>query len=95
MTRPVKDTRKNLPPGPGPGRPKGIPNRSTQVIKGAILAAFERAGGEAYLLEVAKDDPKTFCMLLARILPSEIKADVSMTTTLADRLDAARRRAAG
>lgn len=93
MTKPVKKTGSNLPPGPGPGRPKGLPNRSTQILKAAIMGAFDASGGEAYLIDVAKNDPKTFCMLLAKILPAEIKADVALNEGLAERLDSARRRA--
>jgi hypothetical protein len=84
---------KNRPPAAGIGRVKGVPNKSTQLLKAAILGAFEQAGGETYLLGVAKDDPKTFLMLLAKILPAEIKADVTHSGDLAERLDSARRRA--
>lgn len=93
MTQPVKKTGKNLPDGPGPGRPKGLQNRSTLILKAAIMGAFDASGGEAYLIDVAKNDPKTFCMLLAKILPAEIKADVAHSGDLAERLDSARRRA--
>ncbi len=93
MTQPVKKSGRNLPDGPGPGRPKGVPNRSTQILKAAIIGAFEQAGGEEYLFNVAKSDPKTFLMLLAKILPAEIKADVTHSGDLAERLDSARRRA--
>jgi len=60
------------------GRRKGVQNKSTGKIKDAILHAFDKVGGEAYLVTVAISDPKTFCMLLARILPAElnIKAEV-------------------
>lgn len=54
------------------GRPKGIPNKSTILIKQAILRAFEKVGGEDYLVRVAEEDPKTFCALLGRVLPLEV-----------------------
>jgi hypothetical protein len=44
----VKETRNNPRPGdgtPGPGRPKGVPNKSTALLKDAILKAGEIAGG--------------------------------------------------
>ena len=40
----VKETGKNPRPGdgtPGPGRPKGVPNKATALLKDAILKAAE------------------------------------------------------
>lgn len=54
------------------------------AVKRAILNAFEKVGGEDYLVMVAKEDPKTFCALLARLLPAEVKADITGRITLAD-----------
>ncbi len=48
-------------------------------IKAGILEAFERVGGVDYLVEIAKRDPPTFCQLLARVLPTEIKAEINNT----------------
>ena len=53
-------------------RPKGSKNKATIKIKTALTNAFEKAGGEKYLLKVARNDPKTFCGLLAKIVPSEL-----------------------
>jgi len=53
------------------GRAKGTPNKTTKLLKDAILNAFDRAGGEDYLLGVAKADYKTFCTLLGRVLPQQ------------------------
>lgn len=35
---------------PGPGRPKGVPNKITADVKAMILAALDKAGGAEYLL---------------------------------------------
>ena len=51
-------------------------NRLTPEIKAGIIEAFEQAGGVEYLLEIAQKDPPTFCQLLAKVIPAEIKADV-------------------
>lgn len=56
----------------GPGRPKGAPNKITADIKAAILGAFQAKGGQKYLEGVADSDPKTFCALLGKILPTQI-----------------------
>jgi len=61
----------------GPGRPKGMQNKTTVALKTAIMNAFTKVGGEDYLVKVAREDPKTFCTLLGRVLPSELKADLS------------------
>jgi hypothetical protein len=43
----------------GPGRPKGLPNRSTQIVREAIANLLERNAGnmDRWLNEVAQDDP--------------------------------------
>lgn len=61
---------------PGAGRKPGVPNSTTKAVKEAILGAFDRAGGESYLLEVAKSDPRTFCHLLSKVVPAEVKAEL-------------------
>lgn len=66
--------------GPGPGRPKGSPNRITKALKDAIILAAEEAGydGEGkdgltgYLRHVAETDVKAFCGLLGRVLPMQV-----------------------
>lgn len=63
LPRPPKGTR------PG-GRQKGTPNKLTVGVKDALRVAFTEAGGVDYLLWVARKDPKVFCALLAKLLPS-------------------------
>ena len=54
------------------GRQAGTPNKMTASVKAAILAAFDEVGGEAYLVKVANEDPRTFCTLLGKVLPTEL-----------------------
>ena len=54
------------------GRQKGTPNKTTAALKDAILNAFSEVGGESYLVAVAREDPKTFCALLAKVLPLQV-----------------------
>lgn len=56
----------------GPGRPRGIPNKTTQSVKEAIERAFDKLGGTDYLVHVGKQDPRTFCALLSRLLPTKL-----------------------
>lgn len=48
------------------------------TLKDAVLRAFEKVGGEDYLVTVARSDPRTFCALLGRMLPAEVRADVGL-----------------
>ena len=63
----------------GKGRPKGVKNKLTASVKEAIMKAFEEVGGADYLANVAKDDPRTFCTLLGKIIPSDINLSGSVT----------------
>jgi len=76
------------------GRKKGTPNKITGAVKQAILHAFDKVGGEDYLVKVAEDDPRTFCALLAKIIPAEITASVEHKGEigLAERIMEARQR---
>ncbi len=77
------------------GRVKGTPNHITKSIKQAIESAFHDVGGQAYLTEIARDDPKTFCTLLAKIIPTEVRgqlsAQLAITTEPKSDLELARR----
>jgi len=65
------------------GRKKGTPNGTTRVLKTAILMAAERVGEDGYgklgllgyLKRIAREEPKSFCALLGRVLPLQIQGD--------------------
>lgn len=63
---------------PGPGRPKGVPNKTTQLLKDAILQAAQAAGGDGgmvgYLTLQATENPGPFMSLLGKVLPMQIDA---------------------
>jgi hypothetical protein len=54
------------------GRAKGTPNALTASIKDAIHNAFEELGGMSYLVHVGRSDPRTFCALLSKLLPTKL-----------------------
>lgn len=63
----------------GPGRPKGKPNKTTALLKDAILKAGELAGGAnglvGYLTTQAQINPASFLPLLGKVLPLQIAGD--------------------
>ena len=66
---------------PGPGRPKGLPNKTTALLKDAILIAAQKAGGDGpdglvnYLVVQATDNPTSFLPLLGKVLPLQITGE--------------------
>jgi hypothetical protein len=58
-----------------PGRPKGVPNKTTQLLKDAILKAATDAGNgdmAAYLERQAIENPGPFMSLLGKVLPMQV-----------------------
>lgn len=67
---------------PGPGRPKGSPNKTTALLKDAILKAAEQAGAKvgdegmvSYLAQQAEENPGPFMALLGKVLPMQVSGD--------------------
>lgn len=68
------------------GRSKGTPNKTTALLKDAILKAAELAGNRvdydgngglvAYLETQAIQNPGPFLALLGKVLPMQVKAEV-------------------
>lgn len=80
------------------GRSKGTPNKTTALLKDAILKAAEATGQDGkgkgkltgYCRYLAISEPKAFAALLGRILPTQISGDPEnplevITMTTADR----------
>lgn len=67
------------PPPPGPGRPKGSQNKTTTLLKDAILKAAEGAGGKdglvGYLTAQAKENPGPFMALIGKVLPMQVTGE--------------------
>ena len=71
-SKPVKKTKSNF-PGPGPGRPAGVPNKMTGEVKQMILDALSGAGGVDYLIAKAESHPGPFLSLVGKVLPMQVE----------------------
>ena len=84
------------------GRPKGQPKSGgaqkssvhlhSRAVKDAVYAVFHDKGGPKYLKKIAKENPPLFLSLLAKLLPTEIRAELDVNTRHFD-LGAAMRQA--
>ena len=65
------------------GRQKGVPNKNTSLLKGAILQAAAavgedekgKGGLQGYCKKLAKEQPKAFASLMGRVLPTQVTGD--------------------
>jgi len=73
----------------GPGRVKGQPNRTTKMLKEALLIAANEAGGGGkdglvnYLTHCAVRFPQSFLPLLGRVLPLQIQDETGARVEVA------------
>ncbi len=69
----------------GAGRKPGVGNKINtelkEMIKGALEGA-DPAGGQAYLIKQAQDNPTAFLTLLGKIIPAELNAKLSGIVTV-------------
>jgi hypothetical protein len=68
------------PPNAGKGRKKGVPNKTTALLKDAILKAAAEAGGKDGLIgylraQAKKANAGPFLGLLGKILPMQVSGD--------------------
>lgn len=71
------------PPAAGKGRVKGTPNKTTALLKDAIIKAAEAAGEDkagkggliGYCTFLAKEEPKAFAVLLGKVLPTQVTGE--------------------
>ena len=64
-----------------PAAPKDL-----STLTNGVVDALTAAGGADYLLAIARDDPKTFCALLTKVLPLRLdtKHEGGITLTWQD-----------
>lgn len=71
---------------PGPGRPKGIPNKVTTMAKDAIAEAAVGLGGTARLIAWAQEDPLNerafWASIYPKLLPLTVAGDKDAPLTI-------------
>ncbi len=62
-----------------PGRPKGVPNKTTQTAKDAIAMAADALGGTARLVAWAQEDPQNekafWTSIYPKLLPLQVTGE--------------------
>lgn len=67
---------------PGSGRKKGSPQKiapgpKSPELREMVLRALNAAGGEEYLIGIARTDSRSFLALIGRLIPAKLEAEVS------------------
>jgi hypothetical protein len=62
---------------PGPGRPKGAPNKTTQAAKEVIAEVASGLGGATRMLAWSREDPKNEALFWGSIYPKLLPLQVS------------------
>lgn len=90
ISKQVATAERPKPPAAGKGRKKGVPNKTTALLKDAILKAAEAAGNKvgndgivSYLTAQAEENPGPFMTLLGKVLPMQVSVDTPAEGTLA------------
>ncbi|EJF95591.1 hypothetical protein [Bartonella elizabethae] len=78
----LQATKKPMPPNAGKGRVKGVPNKTTSLLKEAVIKAAELAGSKygneglvSYLEKQAVKCPAAYLALLGKVLPLQVTGE--------------------
>ena len=64
------------------GKEKGTPNKLTRTVKEALLLAFNELQNDkkANLISWGKENPSAFYQVAAKLIPTEISANIEKVT---------------
>lgn len=91
----TKVVKNAAPPNAGKGRVKGTPNKTTALLKEAIIKAAEAVGEDGngkgaltgYCTFLAASEPKAFAGLLGKVLPLQLAGDPDNPLRLVHRIE--------
>lgn len=66
----------------GAGRPPGVPNKISSTVKDNVIEVFNRIGGVESMAEWAQSSPNQFYALYAKLLPTQVDSDVTVSGAL-------------
>lgn len=68
------------------GRPKGAENKLTRTVKETVLSVFHeiQADPKIKLVQFAKDYPRDFYQIAARLIPTEITGSLKTVIKVTD-----------
>lgn len=66
------------------GKPQGATNLITRTVKETVLAVFNEIQNDpkVKLSQFAKDYPRDFYTIAAKLIPTEVKGDVQITAQI-------------
>lgn len=67
---------------PGPGRKKGVPNKTTIAAKEAFIMAFDKLGGVDRLVRWANQYPTEFFKIYGRLIPMDVTSGGEKLTVM-------------
>ena len=70
---------------PGPGRPRGVPNKFTGELKEAILAGVNgsnKQGVAGFVLDLSLNTPTSAAALLGRLIPGSMAGALDLNLTV-------------
>jgi hypothetical protein len=77
-----------------PGRPKGIPNKNTGLLKDAIIMAATNIGNKlsgtglvGYLEDLQANHPPVFAQLVGKVLPLQLVGEFAHKVTISELSD--------
>jgi hypothetical protein len=69
------------------GRKKGTPNKLSATVKDNVIEVFAEIGGIEHMKQWALDNPNNFYNIYAKLLPTEIEAEVAHSGEILNKIE--------